>query len=694
VAAALVALGVVASGCGRASEPAAPAVPGAGAKSAAARPDLVLVTIDTLRADALGFAGNRDVETPRLDRLAAGGLVFRDAHAHNVVTLPSHANILTGLYPFQHGIRDNSGFKLDPAIPTLATEMAAAGYATGAFVGAYPLDRRYGLGDGFAVYDDDYPLGAEGATFTIAERRGDAVVAAALAWWKTQAGRPRFLWVHLYDPHASYAPPEPFASRYRDRPYLGEVAATDAFLAPLLEPHLDGREPPALVVVTADHGEALGEHGEQTHGLFAYEATLKVPLVVWGAGVAAGVDDRAARHIDIAPTMLAAAGVPPARRLPGHSLLAPPVAADSYFEAMSTALNRGWAPLRGLLRERRKYIDLPLPELYALPTDPHERDNLVERDRPAARDLRAAIPAESAWSPAGRQEATSEEVAQLRSLGYAVGSAEPRSSFGPDDDPKRLIEVDRRLHEIVDLYSRGDLAGAVAAGQALIRDRPETSEAYDHTALALRALERHDEAIATLEAGMARAAVNASIARQLGMALAEVGRAREAVAVLSPLAERDDADLLRALGSALTDSGDPARGLEILARAARLAPGDPRVLEAQGVAELRRDRPAEARALLEQALARSPGLATAWNTLGVALYRLEGPRAALAAWQQAVAHDPSLWDAQYNLGLVALAVGERDVARRALGQFVAGAPPARYAPDLAKARAALRQAGG
>ncbi|MCM2270586.1 MAG: tetratricopeptide repeat protein, partial [Thermoanaerobaculia bacterium] len=220
------------------------------------------------------------------------------------------------------------------------------------------------------------------------------------------------------------------------------------------------------------------------------------------------------------------------------------------------------------------------------------------------------------------------------------------------------------------------------------------SEAYDHLALALRALERHDEAIAALEAGMARAAVTSSIARQLGMSLAEVGRAREAVAVLEPLAARDDADLLRALGSALADDGRPDDALAVLARAARLAPGDPRVLEAQGVAELRRDRPAEARALLESALARSPGLATAWNTLGVALYRLEGPRAALGAWQKAVEHDPALWDAQYNLGLVALAAGERELARQALSRFVAGAPPARYAADLAKARAALRQAGG
>src|SRR5262245_46170340 len=164
--------------------------------------DVILVTIDTLRADSVGFAGNKTVATPTLDRLAAAGRVYTDAHAHNVVTLPSHTNILTGLYPYQHGVRDNSGFTLQAAVPTLATVLKGAGYATGAFVGAYPLDRSFGLGRGFDVYDDDYPRGSRPEEFEIAERRGDQVVAPALAWWNAHRGQRRFLWVHLYDPHA------------------------------------------------------------------------------------------------------------------------------------------------------------------------------------------------------------------------------------------------------------------------------------------------------------------------------------------------------------------------------------------------------------------------------------------------------------------------------------------------------------
>ncbi|HEX3525785.1 MAG TPA: sulfatase-like hydrolase/transferase, partial [Thermoanaerobaculia bacterium] len=221
-----------------------------------ARPDILLITIDTLRADAPGFAGDPQDPTPVLDRLAARGRVFTNAHAHNVVTLPSHTNILTGLYPYQHGVRDNSGFRLPASIPTLATALRAAGYATGAFVGSYSLDHQFGLGRGFQVYDDHYTLGADTQEFVLPERRGTEVVAAALAWWRQPASAPRFLWVHLFDPHAPYDPPEPFATRFKDNPYLGEVAAADAALAPLLGPLLAGKEKPCFVVVTADHGEA------------------------------------------------------------------------------------------------------------------------------------------------------------------------------------------------------------------------------------------------------------------------------------------------------------------------------------------------------------------------------------------------------------------------------------------------------
>lgn len=656
--------------------------------------DVLLITIDTLRSDAPGFSGGaKTAETPVLDRLAAAGRVFDDAHAHNVVTLPSHANILTGLYPYQHGVRENSGFILSGEVPTLATLLRERGWATGAFVAAYPLDARFGLNRGFDVYDDSYPRGSNPNAFVVAERRGDEVVAAARAWWDGHQGARRFLWVHLYDPHASYTPPEPFASRYRDNPYLGEVAATDFFLAPLLQPFLEGREAPALVIVTSDHGEALGEHGELTHGLFAYEPTLKVPLVVWGPGVTPGRDGRPARHVDILPTALAFLGLDAPEGLPGRSLLGPAdPAAEAYFEALSASLNRGWAPLRGLLRERRKLIELPVPELYDLAADAGETDNLYARERRSARALRDALPRESAWPPP-KGAVSPEEEARLRSLGYFPGSGPVKSAYTAADDPKNLVGVDRKLHQAIDAYSRGRFDEAAALAREAIAERPDLGVAYEHLALSLRQAERHGEAVEALRGAVERRVGGDSLREQLGLALSESGRPAEAVAVLEPLAARPEAAAspLNALGIALSDAGRHGDAVNVLQRAAGRYPNDPKAFENLGIVALRMDQPEQARAQLERALALNPALPISWNTLGVALYRLAGPDAALQAWERSVTLDPRQYDALFNIGLVAAQAGRPAQARQALTRFVATAPPARFGADIRKARQILAQ---
>jgi arylsulfatase A-like enzyme/cytochrome c-type biogenesis protein CcmH/NrfG len=681
------ALLLLGAGCGREGETSrATSLPGA---------DVVLVTIDTLRADAVGFAGNRRVATPTLDRLAAAGRVFPGAHAHNVVTLPSHANILTGLYPYQHGVRENAGFVLRDTVPTLATLLGDVGYATGAFVGAFPLDAQYGLARGFDVYDDAFPRGSAVDRFVLAERRGDAVVAPALAWWRANSGQRRFLWVHLYDPHAAYDAPEPFRSRYAADPYLGEVAATDSFLAPLLEPFLGGAEPPALVVVTSDHGEALGDHGELTHGLFAYEPTLAVPLVVWHTGITPGRDERLARHVDIAPTILSALGLDAPENLTGTSLLGPPPEdPTSYFEALTTHLNRGWAPLRGTLRGREKLVELPIPELYDLAADPGEKDNLAGTQRSRLRDLRAALPGESVWPP---QQGTvsAEEEARLRSLGYSGGGAVQKAVYTADDDPKTLVALDRQLHQAIDAYSNGRYEDSVGFSRAVVAARPEMAEGYEHLALALRQLERHGEAIAVLRTARERGAVRPSLLRQLGQALAETGEAAEAVAVLAPLAAEPGADAmtLNSYGSALGDVGREQEAIVVLERVAAAHPRDPKAHENLGIILLRLDRTEEARARLETALALNDQLPISWNTLGVALFRLEGPPAALAAWERAVAIDPRQYDALYNLGLVAAQAGRAQQARQALSRFVATAPPERWSAEIRNAEQVLSRLG-
>jgi choline-sulfatase len=655
------------------------------------RPDIVLITIDTLRADALGFAGNRRTRTPVLDRLAASGRVFPDAHAHNVATLPSHTNILTGLYPYQHGVRDNSGFRLAGSVPSLATVLRAAGYATGAFVSGFTLDSQFGLGHGFDVYDDRTSRGSETEGFAGAERRGDEVVGAALTWWREQKRRPRFLWVHLFDPHAPYAPPEPFASRFAGDPYLGEVAATDAFLAPLLRPFLDGAAAAPFVVVTADHGEALGEHGEMTHGLFAYEATLKVPLVLWGPGVAPGRDLRPARHVDIFPTVLQAAGVaaPASTRFgayPGRSLLSPAgrVPADSYFEALSATFNRGWAPLRGILSQGRKYIALPLPEVYDLQRDPQERHNLASAERAAARKAFASLPLESVWPPL-RGGTQLEVAARLESLGYITASARTRTRYGPEDDPKTLIGLDRKMHEVSEHLARGQIEVAERLAREVVTQRP--TMAYGQMMLAHCLLEggHTQEALAAMLEARRRGAATASLLRQLGLTLTGVGRTAEAIAVLQPLAAKGAPQSLNAYALALSKAGRLQEAAATERRVLATDPGNARAHQQLGLIAMRQQRWNEARAELQEAVKANPRLPVAWNNLGVVLYELKQPEAAIQAWQTAIDLQPNLWDTLWNLGTKAAENGRPEQARAALQRFVAGAPRKQYGDEVRQA---------
>ena len=315
--------------------------------------NVLLITIDTLRADAIGSYGGA-AATPNLDRLARTGTRFEFAHAHAVVTLPSHASILTGTYPFEHGIRDNAGYRLPDDARTVAGMLGAEGFATAAFVAAFPLDSQFGLDRGFDLYDDRFGHAEGPADFTIAERPAETVVAAARAWIEQQPGR-WFAWVHLYDPHAVYRPPPPFDQRYAASPYHGEVAYTDYALGPLLESAAAGGQRPTLAIVTADHGEALGDHGELTHGLFAYESTLRVPLILAQlpadrtspADRTGLVSADPVRHVDIVPSILDALELPVPSSLPGRSLLGPSPDTEplSYFEAMSASQPRlGTAP--------------------------------------------------------------------------------------------------------------------------------------------------------------------------------------------------------------------------------------------------------------------------------------------------------------------------------------------------------------
>lgn len=663
--------------------------------------DAILITIDTLRADALGFAGNQRVETPTLDRFAAAGVVFDQARAHTVFTLPSHANILTGRLPYEHGVRDNAGFVLPDTVETLATWLGARGFDTGAVVGAFPLDARFGLDRGFDDYDDAYPEGSY-REFQEAERRGREVVERGLAWWRAHEGSRRFLWLHLFDPHAPYEAEEPWRSRYRDAPYLGEVAAVDAALEPLLTPFLDAASRDTVIAVTADHGESLGEHGEQTHGLFAYDATLKVPLVLWGPGIPAARTDLSAGHVDILPTLLDALGVELPADLPGDSLLGllevgdRPASHAHYFEALNAFLTRDWAPLRGVLRDGRKWIELPIPELYDLRADPAELDNLLPGDeaiRSSAASLREDLPDEESWPPKAGS-VSDEEARRLAALGYVTTRAPTAArDYTEEDDPKHLVEINAMVHRFIELYGLGRIDEAIDVGRRLVERRPTMGLGYYHLAQALLEKGATSEALAVMERGRQRGITDPSLLRQLALTLTGVGRHDAAIEVARPLAASGDPDSLNVLGLVLAEAGRPSEARAALEQVFEHDPRNPTTHQHLALAALYEERWPECERQARRALELNDELPLAWNYLAISLYNQGRRREALDAWQRAVELEPTDYDVVYNYAVVAAELGDRDRAVPALRLFVDNAPADRYAPDIARARDLLRRFG-
>jgi arylsulfatase A-like enzyme/Tfp pilus assembly protein PilF len=673
--------------------------------------NVLLVTIDTLRGDALGFAGNREVETPYLDKLAAGGHAYLDAHSHNVVTLASHTNILTGLYPYQHGVRDNGGFKLRPEVPTLASILKARGFATGAFVGAYPLAARFGLGREFDVYDEvkiDKSIvlvgGLPDPHKPFGERPAAEVMRRATDWWRQQQGSRRFLWIHVFDPHSPYLPPEPLRARYAGKPYYGEIAGVDAELGKFFQGFLDGKEEDTVIVVTGDHGESLGEHGERAHSLFTYEATLHVPLLVWRPGLEPLRDeDWPARHVDILPTVLEAAGIAnpsgdAAQKAPGLSLLAPrtegPEKIDTYFEALTAHLNQGWAPLRGVLKDRKKYIEQAVAELYDLEQDPKEEKDLIDEQRRLARELAAALPAESKWPP-DRGALSNEEIAELRSLGYLMSEAAKKTSYGPEEDLRKLAVVQSKMQEVVNLFHAGQLEKAMAICREVMAQRPDMEMAWLYLATSMIRLGRGDEAIAVLREAIAKKIESTDIRRQLGMSLLYSGKVQEGLTTLEALTrEVPDVVALNNLALAYVQLERADAAFAALEKARVADPEDARTFENLAFVNLQVGRLAEAEKEARQAIALDPRKVGAYNNLALALYHQGKAREAVDTWSEASRLDPSNPDTLFNLASVAMEIGDRVAAGPALRRFLEVAPERGFEAQRQAARQMLAAIGG
>jgi arylsulfatase A-like enzyme/Tfp pilus assembly protein PilF len=666
---------------------------------------VLLVTVDTLRADALGTYGSRGAETPWADRLAAGGVRFDAAHAHNVTTLASHANILSGRLPFDHGVRDNAGFRFPGGVETLATLLAARGYRTGAFVSGFPLASRFGLGRGFDVYDDAFVGARARAAFQLEERRAPETVGLARRWLEASAGRPFFCWVHLFEPHFPYEPSAPYDTRFRGEPYRGEVAAADAALGPLLEPILAaGKSGRTLVVLTSDHGESLGEHGEATHGIFAYEATLRVPLILYQPRILRPrVVTDPVRHVDLLPTILDALALPLPDGLAGTSLL-PVVAGDSpgagptYFEALSGQLNRGWAPLHGVLDGGWKLVDLPIPEIYDLARDRAEARNLAGAQPRQLEAMRARLAAFRALDPGPAPVRESAEVRQrLRSLGYLTGAAGvPSDRYTEEDDPKRLIELDRLLQQVEALSLQGDLAAALERCRELVSRRPGMAISLLHLAHLERETGDVAAGIAALEKALALDPGDTTTLALLGAYLTQAGRPAEAVERLSSEArvEHPDPEVLRSLAQALGRAGRGAEAVAVLSRARALEPRNVQVLVDLGTVHLMTGQAGAAREAFQAALDQNPHVARAHSSLAFVDAQEGAAGRAVEHLRRALEADPR--ECQTLLALASLAgrKGGTAAARPYLELFVASAARTPCAASEGPARARLAEAGG
>jgi arylsulfatase A-like enzyme/Flp pilus assembly protein TadD len=671
------------------------------------RPDILLVTIDTLRADRLGCYGAKTVETPAIDTLARRGLLFERAFAHTPLTLPSHTSILLGLTPNAHGIHDNANFIVREGFTTLAEWLKKLGYATGAFVGAFPLDSRFGLTRGFDVYDDNY--GSQGPMDpTFVERPAAEVVRLATEWLKS-APRPWFCWVHCFDPHQPYNPPEPFRTRYPDRPYDGEIAYVDSALAPLLEAlERGGGKAGTIVILTADHGESLGEHGEATHGYFAYNATLRVPLVIAAPGLQPARVDRPASHVDIFPTICRLLGEKELAGLHGRALIPvrsgrQPAPAPVYFESLAAHYNRGWAPLRGFIEGGLKFIESPIPELYDLAADPAESDNLAPKTDLAPFRKKLADLIRSEYSPLSEtagQAADRETIEKLRSLGYAAAVASrPKKVYGERDDLKTLLPYHAKWMKATAAYHAGRTEEGMSLLREIIAERKDFDLAYTYLANFYKQQGRQAEALALLQGAVADNPESFRLLTAYGITLIDSGRMDEAIEVLERSLSLIDFDpeTWNYLGVAYWNKGRFDRAQEAYERALAIDGDYPIVLNNLGALYLSmflKDRGPSSLQKAEESFRRAveldPKYASAWNGLGAARYQSRDYEGAVAAWARAVELKPDFDMPLYNLGTTLLGLGRKSEALAWFTRYkeVAGA---RLSPAEAKRLEALME---
>jgi len=643
------------------------------------QPSVLLITIDTLRADRLSCYGSRQVKTPNIDGLAEKGVLFSRAFAHTPETLPSHTNILLGTTPLYHGVHDNHNFIVRPEFLNLARWLKDRGYSTGAFVGAFPLDSRFGLTSGFDVYDDEYGV-SPSQEFSYVERKAEAVVRKALAWLENRKG-PWFLWIHCFDPHQRYDPPEPFKSEFQDHLYDGEVAYVDMALGKLLG-HVQkrGKEERTLIIFTADHGEALGEHGESTHGYFAYNSTLWVPLIIDFPGIMKAQVNHYVCHVDIFPTVCDILGIEKPAHLQGFSLF--PVMKgkklsdrDIYVESLYPFYSRGWAPLRGMIQGQVKYLDSPIPEVYDLNKDFQESENLADKSplEKYKTGFDSLVKSQTySGENAARAKADRATREKLESLGYVSSpQASLKEAYSSEDDLKTLLPFQNQLMQAMAAYHKGDYENGIALLREVIDRRKDFDLAYTYLGTLYKEQRRYKEAVEVLREGNHNCPASYKVKVTFGNFLSEVGQYDAAIAILKEgLAIMDyDPELWNYLGVAYWHKGSFDDSLKAYEQALALAEDYPVVINNMGSLYLSiflaAKKPEDHRKAVEnfrRAIKLDPEYESPYNGLGAALKMSGDLEGAIESWKKAVELRPDYGHALYNLGLAFLDKGNRTEA--------------------------------
>ena len=586
--------------------------------------NVVLITIDTLRADHVGCYGYKQIKTPNIDGLAADGVRFDHAFAVVPVTLPSHSTMLTGTYPMLSGMHDFSGNKLSPQQTTLAAVLKQAGYATGAVIGSAVLDSRFGLNQGFDFYYDHFEFSRlEESNLDEMERPGNVVADIALDWLGKNSQKNFFLWMHLYDPHYPYRPPEPYSHEYAEHPYDGEIAFADEQVGRLLRFLKDnGLYRNTLIVLSGDHGESLGEHGEKTHGFFVYNASMHVPLIIrLPENTAARTVRDLVSLVDLMPTVLAALGLEIPSQVQGRSLL-PELRGDNavrsrdlYSETFLPRLHFNWSELRATESAKYHFIDAPRPELYDLTKDPGEVHNLFAEKKAVGEEMRAKLTALIREYSAGKEmaEKTGLDPAlmeRLKSLGYAgfSGGSNPNVANRDLPDPKDRIATYELISDAIADSQHGRYQESIEKLKAAIKTEPNSVPAHYLQGLNYYRSKMFSESVDELQKTVQLSPDYALAFFNLGMAQAHAGQIDAAIQTLQKTLQLDATNFEAAynLGVAYLQKKQLAPAAEAFRQSVTINPELARGYRALGETLLYEDQFDEAISSLRRAVALAP----------------------------------------------------------------------------------------